>query len=96
MAVTQANLPADPLAAKFPNLGTVISQALPYIYVIAGLSLFLMLVSGGISVMTSAGNPDKAKAGYAKITSALIGFVIVFVSYFIVQIIEVVLGVNIL
>lgn len=93
MAVT---LPTDPLAAKFPDTGSVISQALPYVYVFAGLSLLLMLVWGGITLMTAAGNPDKAKDGWGKITGALIGFLIIFISYFVVQLIETILGIKIL
>ena len=62
----------------------------------AGLVLLLMLIVGGIGLMTSGGNPDKMKAGYGKITSALIGFLIVFVSYMVVQIVERIFGVDIL
>ena len=81
---------------KFANttIGDIVSKLLPYIYVVAGLVLLLMLISGGITLMTSAGNPDKSKAGYGRITGALIGFVIIFVSYFIAKIVEVVLGVK--
>jgi hypothetical protein len=78
------------------TLGEVISKLLPYIYLIAGLSLFLMLIWGGITLMTAAGNPDQSKAGYGRITGALLGFVIVFISYFIVQLVEIILGVKIL
>jgi ABC-type multidrug transport system fused ATPase/permease subunit len=81
---------------KFENktIADIIGGLLPYIYVIAGLLLLLMLISGGIALMTSAGNPDKSKAGYGKITGALIGFIIVFVSYFIAKIAETILGVK--
>jgi uncharacterized membrane protein len=88
-------LPADPLATKFPNLGSIISTFLPYIYVAAGLLLLVMLISGGFSLLTSAGDQKKTAEGYGKITSGLIGFVIVFVSFFLVQIIEIVFGVKI-
>ncbi len=56
--------------------------------------LFLMLISGGISLMTSAGNPDKTKAGFGKISAALIGFLIIFISYFMAKIAEAILGVS--
>jgi hypothetical protein len=86
-------LPPDPTG--FTNIGSVISKALPYILVIAGLSLLVMLISGGITLMTAAGDPGKSKAGYGKITAGLIGFVIIFVAYFVVQIVQVILGVTI-
>jgi len=46
--------------------------------------------------MTSAGDPEKVKAGQGKITTAVIGFLIVFVAYWLMQIIETVLGFKIL
>lgn len=87
---------------KFENktIGDIISGTdgktglLSYILVVAGLILLLMLISGGIGLMTSAGSPDKSKASYGRISGALIGFLIIFVSYFIAKIIELVLGVS--
>lgn len=82
-------------ASQKPLVGTVISKAIPYVYIAAGLSLLLVLISGGITLMTAAGNPDKAKIGYGRISAGLIGFLIIFVSYFVVQIVQVLLGVKI-
>ena len=78
---------------KYTNLktGEIISDLLPYIYVITGLILLVMLISGGLGLMTAAGNPDKMKAGYGKISNALIGFLIIFISYFVVQLVETIL-----
>jgi len=78
------------------DVGTIISQLLPYILVAAGLGLLIMLIVGGIGLMTSAGDPDKMKTGYGRITHALIGFVIIFASYLIVQLVGLMLGVSIL
>jgi hypothetical protein len=69
---------------------------LAYIFAFAGLALFVMLIMGGITLMTAAGDPAKSKDGYGKISAGLIGFLIIFVSYFVTQIIEVVLGIKIL
>ena len=92
--VLATNLPADPTG--FTDIGSIVSKLLPYVYVIAGLVLLLMLISGGIGLMTSAGNPDKSKAAWGKITGGLIGFLIIFVSYFIALIVEKILGVSFL
>lgn len=78
------------------NMGKIVSDLLPYIYVLAGLGLLVMLIAGGIGLMTGGGDPGKTKLSYGKITNAVIGFLIVFVSYFMVQLVEVILGVNIL
>jgi hypothetical protein len=85
-------LPTEP--THFTDIGSIVSKLLPYIYVIAGLILLLMLVLGGIGLMTSAGNPDKSKAAMGKIKGGLIGFLIIFISYFVAKIIEVALGVS--
>lgn len=85
-------LPTDPTG--FTNVGSIIGKLLPYVYVVAGLTLLLFLIAGGIGLMTSAGNPDKSKAAMGKISGALIGFLIIFVSYFIAKIVEVLLGVS--
>ena len=57
--------------------------------------MLVMLILGGIGLMTAAGDPAKTKAGYGKITSGIVGFLIVFISYFAVQLVEVILGVKI-
>jgi len=65
------------------DLGTIVSGLLPYIYAFAGLALFIMLIWGGITLMTAAGDPAKSKEGYGKISAGFIGFLIIFVSYLI-------------
>ena len=45
-----------------PTIGSILTNLLPYLYVIAGLILLVMLVTGGLGLMTAAGNPDKMKA----------------------------------
>lgn len=93
MAVT---LPKDAVSNKFPNLGSVVSAALPYVYVIAGLAMLLMIISGGITLMTAAGDPAKSKDGYGKVTAGIVGFIIIFAAYFVAQIAQVVFGVKFL
>lgn len=93
MAVT---LPQDPLAVRFPNIGAVVSEALKYVYVFAGLALLLMLIWGGILLMTAGEDQAKVKEGYGKISAGFIGFAIIFVSYFVVQIVEIMFRVRIL
>lgn len=90
------DLPADPISSKFPDLGSVISAALPYVYLIAGLILFANLVMGGITLMTAAGDQAKTKQGYGMLTAGLVGFLIVFVSYFVLQIVQVILGIQVM
>lgn len=78
------------------SIGEIISQLLPYVIGLAGLALFVMLIWGGITLMTAAGDSAKSKEGYGRISSGLIGFLLIFITYFVVQIVEVILGISIL
>jgi hypothetical protein len=86
----------DAIITKYGSLGAVVSEALKYVYVIAGLMLLVWLIWGGLTMMTAGEDQNKAAEGQGKITNAVIGFGIIFVSYFVAQIVEVVLGVKIL
>lgn len=89
----------EPEGLKFGNqstIGDILSGLLPYIFVIAGLTLFILLIMGGFGLLTSAGSPDKVKAAQGKITSAIIGFVIIFIAYWLMRILEIVFGLNLL
>lgn len=80
------------------TLGDIISNLLPNIYLLAGVILFFLLIGGGLMFILSAGqeNPEGASKGKQAITAALIGFLIIFASYWIIEIIEHITGVGIL
>lgn len=89
----------EPTNFKFggqAKLSDIISALLPYVLVLAGLTLFILLIIGGFGLLTSGGSPDKMKAAQGKITSAVIGFVIIFISYWLMRILEIVFGISIL
>lgn len=75
-------------AGKFSNLASVVTQALPLIFSLAGIILLLYLLWGGFDYLTSMGDPKKAEAGKGKITNAFIGFIIIFVAFWLVQLID--------
>ena len=81
----------------YSSIGSLISAILPNIYVAAGIILFFLIVFGGISYVRSAGSQDEEgiKRGQKAITSALVGFLIIFLSYWIIQIVEIVTGIQI-
>lgn len=89
----------DPVGFKFTGanatLGAVITSALKYLFPIAGLILLFMLIMGGLELMTSAGNPEGTKKGYQKVLWALVGFLLIFLSYWIIQILEAILGIKV-
>jgi hypothetical protein len=67
------------------NIGGLLGNALPYIFGAAGIALLIYLVLGGLQMMTSQGDPKAMQGAQAKITNALIGFVIIIIAFFIVQ-----------
>jgi len=89
--------PQSKIDLSNPNLtlGEIISALLPYIFAIAGIILFAFLIMGGFELLTSGGNPESVKKAQARITSALIGFLIIFLAYWITQILEVIFGISI-
>jgi hypothetical protein len=94
---TEFKLGEKPVGQVFPDLGSLISDILPNIYVLVGIILFLLLIAGGYGIMMGAGSGESQKVGQGQkaVTAAIIGFIIIFASYWIIQIIEVVTGVNI-
>ncbi len=82
--------------SAYSSIGELISAILPNIYVIAGVILFFLMVGGGLMIVVSAGqdNPEGAAKGKKAVTSALIGFLIIFASYWIMQIIQTVTGIK--
>lgn len=76
------------------TFGDIIKAILPYIFTAAGVALLVYLIIGGLSMMLSRGEPKALESAKTKITGALIGFIILFVSYWIVQIVGKLLGIE--
>lgn len=82
----------------FPTLGHLISAILPNVYILAGIILFILLLFGGFGIIMGAGggNPEQANKGKQAVTAALLGFGLIFASYWIIQIIQRLTGISIL
>ena len=80
------------------GVGDLISAILSNAVVLASFILFLLLVFGGFSMIMGAGqnNPERAAKGKQAATAAAVGFIIIFASYWIIQIIQSLTGVKIL
>ena len=79
---------------KEKTIGDVISLIVTSSIVISSTMLLFFFVIAGISIISGAGesNPEKIAKGKKAATSALIGFFIVFVAYWIIRIIELITG----
>lgn len=83
-----------PLAIAFPSLGDFVSSFLPRILLFGGVIFFGLIIFAGTQVLTNAGSSDAhAKERWIEILrQGLIGLIIMFAAYWIVQIINVVSG----
>jgi len=81
---------------EWKNIGDIVSRLLIYIFPLAGIATFIYLLIGGFGYLTAAGNEEAAKKAQGQITNALIGFLIIFLSYWIVRILEIILGIELL
>jgi hypothetical protein len=72
---------------ELTDVGGVVNLFVGSAFTLAGIILLFYFILGGIGMITSAGDSDPQKAEQAKktVTSALIGFVVVFTSYWIVK-----------
>ena len=83
-------------ADQFSTPGGIISEVLKYAFPIAGTILFLMLIFAGVKMLTGATNSKNMDEGKQIIGTAIAGFIILFASYWIIQLIEVIFGIKIL
>lgn len=76
------------------GVGTLVSSILFNAVVVAGVLLLFLLIFGGFSIMMGAGeqNPQKVAQGQQAATAALVGFVIIFTAYWIMQILGIITG----
>lgn len=81
---------------KLTTPGGFISKLLEYAFPLAGIILFVMLVWGGFEMLYGATTSKSMEAGKNRVTAALIGFFLLFSSFWIIQILEVVFGINII
>ncbi len=83
--------------SKIEGIGDLVSLLVKFVFVVSGITILLFIILGGIGMIAGAGNsnPEQIEKGKQSVTSALIGFVIVFVAYWIVQLIEIWTGIKI-
>lgn len=77
------------------TIGGLVSGFIRLILVIAALVFFFILVIGGIQWIVSGGDKAQTEGARGRITAALVGLVIVFAAWAIVQLINVFFGIDI-
>ncbi|HPD44929.1 MAG TPA: hypothetical protein PK131_02015 [Candidatus Woesebacteria bacterium] len=86
------------VSQNFPSFGFLISRTIAIAGVVAGIILVGMAIYTGFLFMSSAGTGDAKRISRAQnsLTTSLIGFLLIFITYFIIQIIQNITGVPIL
>lgn len=83
---------------SFSSPGAIVSRILLFAFPIAGLILFAMIVWAGFQIIMGAasGGSKAIDAGKQRATTAIVGFILLFVAYWVMQIIETIFGITIL
>jgi hypothetical protein len=76
------------------NIGSLVTLLLGSAFAVAGIILIFTFLKAGYSIIAGAGKdkPEELEKAKQSLTSALIGFGIIFVAYWIIRIIELVTG----
>ncbi|KKQ24917.1 MAG: hypothetical protein US39_C0012G0022 [Microgenomates group bacterium GW2011_GWC1_37_12b] len=79
------------------SVGRFITAIASNAVVIAGIICVFMIIAGGFGMIAGAGgnNPQNAAKGRQAATAGVIGFLIIFAAYWIVQVVEIITGVTI-
>lgn len=83
------------LKPEFKDLGGFVSALIPQLFIIAGLILFGAIIYSGFNMALSGGDAKKLESAKGCLVNAFIGFVIIVCAYWIIQILEYVLGIKI-
>lgn len=76
----------------YETLGGLITTILPNVMIVANIILFFLIVFGGLTMIANAGNAEKQAQGAQVLTTSLVGFLIIFGSYWIMQILGIITG----
>lgn len=93
---TKAPLADQTVANQLTTPGSIVSRILDYAFPLSGMILMVMLVWGGFEILAGAANKKSMDSGRQRITAAIVGFLILFCAYWIMQIISYIFGIVIL
>lgn len=85
-------------ADELTDVNALVSRTIVLALSVAGIIFLFLLVFGGIGIIASAGsnNPEGVEKGKKAVTSAFIGFIVVFAAYWIVRLIELITGLTLI
>ena len=74
------------------TLASIVNKLLPIIFSVAGIILFFYLIAGGFDLLLSTGDPKKAEGAKGKITNAVVGFIIIFIAWWLTKLLSTIFG----
>ncbi len=82
------SLPGAKYTSEAGLVGRLISDIIPIVLGVGGFVAVIMIVISGIQFITSSGNPEAAGAAKNRLVYALIGFVVIIMSFAILQVVN--------
>jgi len=77
------------------TLGGLVSWAMTAILVVAAIAFFFMLILGGIRWILSGGDKANTESARNQVTAAIIGLIVVFGAYVVINFVSTVFGINV-
>lgn len=81
--------------ATIADLGTVFGNVVKSLLGFAGIVLFILLLAGGFKYITSGGDPKAVESARNTLTYAIIGLIVILLSYLILVLIYKITGVDV-
>jgi TRAP-type C4-dicarboxylate transport system permease small subunit len=88
--------PLNPNLFSFTNLGQLLSVLLQAAIIFGGIFFFIFLIIGGLQWVTSGGDKEAVASARNKITSGLVGLIILVGAFAVIKIVETLFGVCII
>ncbi len=76
------------------TLGSILGSLMQYLLPIAGVGLLVVILISGFTLLTSAGDTKKMEKGKQTLTYGIVGFIIIFLAYWITQLLGIMFGVQ--
>jgi hypothetical protein len=92
--ITAGSIASEKLTT-FQRPAGIISEALKYLFPAAGLILFVIIVLGGFEILAGSASSKSKDSGKQRISAGIAGFILLFASYWIIQLVEIIFRVNI-
>ncbi|MBI3576518.1 hypothetical protein HY086_00575 [Candidatus Gottesmanbacteria bacterium] len=83
-----------PAGFRFSSIGGIVGLVFKYLFAFGGFFMLLMIIAAGFTLLTAAGDAKKMEQGKERLLYAIVGFLIIFGSVFLVRIIGKILGIQ--